>query len=355
MKRSVLYISYPMLPVSDASCGGAEQMLWSLEREMNARGWRTSVAACDGSSVSGELLATGYAPKHHDAFEERAADHAGKVINFLSGENGFDLVHDKSGHFWQHAAKINRPVLVTLHLPRSFYPESLFRSLASNVFFNCVSSSQACEFRDLPGMVGVVSNGIAVERFPLTPGKQNYLLWLGRICPEKAPHIAIEVAQRARVPLVIAGQVYPFSYHQQYFERKIKPRIENADSPVRYVESPSFEEKVELLRHARALLISTQAHETSSLVAMEAMACGTPVVAFGHGALSEIVDHGVTGYAVRSKEDMLAALDDLDCIWPEACRARVEEHFTSSRMAGQYEAIYEQVCADSEKGVLQQR
>jgi glycosyltransferase involved in cell wall biosynthesis len=333
-----------MLPVSDASCGGAEQILWTLEREMNSRAWRTVVAACEGSRVTGELLSTGLAPHGADKFELREAEHSSRILEMLSrSEREFSLVHDMSGQFWAHAAKTDQPVLVSLHLPRSFYSESLFRALPPNVFFNCVSESQAASFSDLPRMLGVVHNGIALDRFPLTQSKGDYLLWLGRICPEKGAHLAIEVAKRAGVPLVIAGQVYPFSYHQQYFEREVKPHLDRASSDITYIEAPSFNEKLKLLANARGILVPTLARETSSLVAMEAMACGTPVVAFCKGALPEVVQHGATGFIVSSMDEMVAAVANLNHIAPEACRAHVEEDFCSQRMASDYEAMYKAV------------
>lgn len=347
-QTSILYVAYPLLPVSTESCGGAEQVLWSLEREMSHRGFATAVAACEGSQVSGELLCTGPRTVRTDAFDEREAEHSQRVIEFVRQHN-FSLIHDHSGHFWKHAAEVDLPVLATLHLPRGFYSEQMFSMLPANVFFNCVSESQAESFGDLPRMIGVVGNGLDVERFPFARKKENYLLWLGRICPEKAPHLAIEAAQMAGLPLVIAGQVYPFSYHQQYFEREIRPHLEDANSRVRFVEVPSFEEKLKLLCCARALLVTSLAAETSSLVALEAQACGTPVVAFRNGALPDVVNHGHTGFVVRTLDAMVAALHDLDHIWPEECRQWVKSGFSASTMAEGYMQLYDDVIGDSRR------
>ena len=130
-------------------------------------------------------------------------------------------------------------------------------------------------------MIGVVQNGIATEQFVFCDRKHDYLLWMGRVCEEKAPHLAIQAAKQAGAQLFLAGQVYPFSYHQQYFEREICPSLGRG---VSFVDSPFYNDIVALLRNARALLVTSTAEETSSLVAMEAMACGTPVVAMRRGA-----------------------------------------------------------------------
>ena len=189
-------------------------------------------------------------------------------------------------------------------------------------------------------MIGVAANGIALEDFPLCRDKSGYLLWMGRICPEKGTHIALEIARRARLPLVLAGQVYPFSWHQQYFESQIKPLLGPAAV---FVERPTLDEKIRLLQHASAVLLPSLVDETSSLVAMEAAACGTPVVAFRRGALPEIVEHGVTGFVCDNGEQMRAALLRVSTISPDICRARAEIRFSSTRMADDYELLYRAV------------
>lgn len=340
----ILYVAYPMLPISASVPGGAEQSLWMLERELAGRGHQTAVAACEGSQVAGKLVATGVAPGELDAFEQRKAEHEDAVIAEIhraqtAGEP-YDIIHDHGGSFWQRAREVNLPVLATLHLPKTFYWRRAFDAVAVNVYFNCVSLSQQRSFVDIPHMLGVVNNGIRVQDFPTPDGSHDdYLLWIGRICEEKGPHVAIEIAKQAGLPLILAGDVYRFSYHQNYFEREIWPRLDN--DRIKRLRPPSFADKVKLLSRARALLVTSSVEETSSLVAMEAMACGTPVVAFGLGALPEIVNDGVTGFLVNTPAEMVGAIGRTAEIDPQACREQVELNYPASRMAQEYE----QMCA----------
>jgi glycosyltransferase involved in cell wall biosynthesis len=191
-------------------------------------------------------------------------------------------------------------------------------------------------------MLGVVRNGIDVARFAATGDgdgpeeKADFLLWMGRVCPEKAPHLAIAAAERAGLPIVLAGQVYPFSWHRQYWEREVRPRIDGRR--VRWVPLPSFAEKTKLLRQARGLLVTSLVGETTSLVALEAMASGTGVVAFRRGALEEVVAEG-TGYLVDGVEEMAAACGRLGAIDAEDCRTWVEQEYSAEAMADGYEGL----------------
>lgn len=338
-----MFISYPLLTVSDESAGGAEQVLWNLERELSLRGARTTVAASEGSRVSGELFATGSPCHRPDDYERRKCEHHEAVIEFVrrraQERKPFDLIHDMSGSFWSRASEVDAPVLATLHLPRNFYPCELFSHIPEKVRFNCVSVSQSRAFADLESLIGVAPNGVALDRFDPNYGPRAGLLWLGRICEEKGPHLALEIARLADEPITIAGQVYPFTYHQKFFRERVLPELGRARE-ARFIDSPTAAQKRSLLREARALLITSQVDETSSLVAMEAAASGTPVIAFRRGALPEVVKHGVTGFMVDNVEQAAAAIRELDRISPLRCVRHARANFSSARMAQRYAAFY---------------
>jgi glycosyltransferase involved in cell wall biosynthesis len=352
----ILYVAYPLLQVHDESAGGAEQILWTLEREMARCGAQTTVAASVGSRVSGKLFATGQPCTEPDDYERRRDEHEDQIVQFVRQRvregKAFNLIHDHSGSFWKRAAEIDAPVLATLHLPRSFYPAGSFNDVPANVSFNCVSDSQARSFADMDALAGVVPNGIALDCFEATGNvpqndSRRGLLWLGRVCEEKAPHLALEIAQRAGMPLTLAGQVYPFSYHQQYFEREVSPRLQTMPN-AKFISAPPAELKRRLLRETQALLITSMAEETSSLVAMEAAASGTPVIAFRKGAHAEVVREGVTGFLVEDSDHAILALQNISSISTECCVQHAQKNFSAVKMAERYSELYERL-ADPEK------
>jgi len=160
---------------------------------------------------------------------------------------------------------------------------------------------------------------------------------LGRICPEKGFHIALEAARRARVPLYIGGQVFPYEAHQRFFATELVPRL---CSPHRFLGPVNRARKQRLLAAARCLLVPSLVPETSSLVAMEALSCGTPVIAFRKGALSEIVEDGKTGFLVEHEKEMAEAIHATTSLDPRLCREIARRRFSVARMTEQYLALY---------------
>jgi glycosyltransferase involved in cell wall biosynthesis len=182
-----------------------------------------------------------------------------------------------------------------------------------------------------------VPNGVALNALAARHAKRRFAVALGRICPEKGFHVALDAAGRAGVPLLLAGRTFPYEAHETYFAREVAPRL---DASRRFIGAIGPARKRRLLSAARCLLLPSLAPETSSLVAMEALACGTPVIAFPSGALPEMVEHGRTGFIVRNEREMAAAIHAAARIEPEVCRAAARERFSLERTVERYLALY---------------
>jgi glycosyltransferase involved in cell wall biosynthesis len=187
-----------------------------------------------------------------------------------------------------------------------------------------------------------IENG--VELAPRLGRKRDFALVLGRICPEKGIDNAIAAAGRAGIALLIAGTVFPYRDHLDYLHTRIVPRLHDR---CRWTGAVGGRRKERLLAQARCLLVPSKVPETSSLVAMEAIAAGTPVIAYRAGALPEIVEDGRTGWIVDGIEEMAGAIALADRIDPEACRQSAGERFALERMTGAYLARYAELATDA--------
>jgi glycosyltransferase involved in cell wall biosynthesis len=203
----------------------------------------------------------------------------------------------------------------------------------------------------IPGEVVVVENGVAIPERWNQGEREPFAVVLGRICPEKNQHEALDAGTMAGVAVWIGGHTFPYREHQEYFSDKIAPRLQSngAGPQHRFLDSVPPHDKRELLSRARCLLHPTRAPETSSLVAMEAMAAGTPVIAYRSGALEDIVEHGVTGFLVDNVREMAEAIGKVGQISPSACRSGAERRFSRERMVGAYLNLYGQMARRAAK------
>jgi glycosyltransferase involved in cell wall biosynthesis len=186
-----------------------------------------------------------------------------------------------------------------------------------------------------------IHHGLDLDRYPLVERKQPYLSFLGRIAPVKAPHLAIEVARRAGIPLKIAGEVQPL--YRDYWEAMVKPEVDG--DFIEFVGEADHATKVELLGNSQAMLFPIQWNEPFGLVMIEAMACGTPVVALPGGSVPEVVSDGVSGWVCRDVEEMATRARDLR-ITAASCRQHVAENFSLDLMVRRYEAVYKVAIAE---------
>jgi glycosyltransferase involved in cell wall biosynthesis len=191
--------------------------------------------------------------------------------------------------------------------------------------------------------VGTVHHGLPPERFTFSPTPGDYLAFLGRLSPEKQPDVAIEVAKRAGLPLRIAAKVD--AADQEYFDRVVAPLLNHP--LIEFIGEIGDDDKSTLLGGARALLFPIDWPEPFGLVMLEAMACGTPVVARPCGSVPEIVQPGVSGFIADSVSELVDAVQRLETLDRAQCRRDFEQRFSVARMVSDYEALYAHACAQT--------
>jgi glycosyltransferase involved in cell wall biosynthesis len=349
MKLTVLSVAYPLTPVGRDAVGGSEQILTLLDAALTRAGHRSIVVACEGSAPQGTLVATprcdgpltnevrGWAQgQHRIAIEEALRTWP------------VDLIHMHSLDFWAYLPSGAVPLLATLHLPPDWYPADIYNLRRPNTYLNCVSQAQRRACPPCASMLPHIDNGVDVDRLSANLRKSEFALALGRVCPEKGLHLAIDAARKAGVSLLLAGEVYRYEAHERYFRDEIQPRL---DDSRRFIGPVGFRAKRRLLTKARCLLIPSLVAETSSLVAMEALSCGTPVIAFPNGALPEIIEDGRTGFLVQNDREMARAIEEVRFIDPDKCRQTARERFSADRMAYRYIELYQALAQRSQPHV----
>ena len=340
MSLTVLNVAYPLAPVSQATAGGAEQVLLTLDQGLVRAGHRSVVIASAASRVDGLLLPVQMPSRNltEESKREAWAKFRGALDSALQRFR-VDIIHMHGVDFGEYLPDVDVPVVASLHLPLSWYGKNL-QALPAHASLVCVSHSQAQSA--LPGMrvTQIIPNGLDLRQFHPTPRKGDYVLCMGRICPEKGLHIAIDAARHAKEKLLIAGNLFDYPEHRQYFEKEVEPRL---GAEAAFLGAVGGRRKASLLAGAKCLLIPSLVPETSSLIAMEALASGTPVIAWRSGALPEIVAQRNTGFLVSSVYEMSHAIRRVGSIRASDCRREAEIRFSAEWMIDSYLALYEEL------------
>lgn len=337
----IALIAAPFISVPPSEYGGTELFVAHL-----AEGLRKSdidvVVYTNGESTVETERRWMY---EHSQWPIKQAEHAWiKELNHTAWASAdavkeCDLIHVQSPQALAFSRFAQRPFVLTLHGPHD--PKlSEYYSHYPAVQYVAISNHQAQQ-ESLPRL-RTIHHGIDLTLYRLLEKKQQYLSFIGRIAPIKGTHIAIEVAQRTGIPLKIAGEVQPL--FRDYFEKKIRPHIDG--QLVEYVGPADLSAKNELLGNSMAMLFPIQWNEPFGLVMLEAMACGTPVLAMPGGSVPEVVCEGVSGHICRSIREITRCLRSLN-IEPAAVRRYVEENFSIEKMVVTYVTLYAEAIANS--------
>ena len=327
---TVLTVAYPFVPIGPDAVGGTEQIATAMDVAITAAGHRSVVVGCAGSTVAGRLFPVPpcppcLTPELIDAHHERMRN---AVAAALDAEPA-DVIHMHGIDFADYLPPPGPPMLATYHLPIYWYPPHAIHLDRGRSWMQCVSARQERDIRPHPQLLPFIPNGIPLGAFARPKTDGGYALMLTRICEEKGVHAALDAAEVAGVKLIIAGEVSAHQVHKDYFAEQVAPRLGNK---AEFIGPAGMGRKAELLAGARCLLVPSTAEETSSLVSMEAAASGTPVIAFGCGALPEVVEHGRTGLLVDNPDEMVVAIGQAHDIDPDVCRAVARARFSAARM-----------------------
>ncbi|MGC2372347.1 MAG: glycosyltransferase family 4 protein [Solirubrobacteraceae bacterium] len=344
-ERSALRIAVlapPWIPVPPPAYGGIEAAVALLCEELHARGHEVTLFAAPGSHSPAEVrspLQRAHGDQIGSSLHE--SDHVGTVYDAIDRAAGegrpFDIVHDNSGFTAVAMAhRVSAPVVHTLHAPFDDETRPFYTRHGHKARLVAISRFQLEHAPDGVRVAEVVPNPIRVEDWPFRTDKDDYLLWMGRMDPAKGAHRAITAARRAGIPLVLAGPVQPGQ--EDYFRREIEPHIDGRR--VVYAGEVGGKRRTELFARAKAFLMPIRWAEPFGMVMVEALACGTPVIAFPEGAAGEIVIDGENGFHVADERSMAEATRRLREIDPARCRESVASRYDAAIVAEGYEAVY---------------
>jgi len=335
-------IAPPWIAVPPAGYGGIEAVVSLLCEELVARGHDVMLMAPPGSRSAASVRSP-LESEHPDriGWALYEANHVGVAYDAIeeAARNGrpFDVVHDHSGFTAvSMAARSPAPVVHTVHSPFDENTTPFYVRHGHKVTLVAISRYQQEHAPPGVRITEMVPNPIRVEDWPFCDDKDQYLLWVGRFDPVKGAHRAITVARQAGLPLVLAGPVQPGQ--EPYFHREIEQHIDG--EMVRYVGEVGGAVRKELFARAKAFLMPIRWAEPFGLVMIEALVCGTPVLAFPEGAVGEIVIDGENGFQVPDERQMTAAIARLDQIDPRRCRESVASRYDAPIIAERYEAVY---------------
>lgn len=330
----IAVVSPPIERVPPPAYGGIEVVVSLIADELVRRGHAVTLYATGDSMTRARLRAACPWPLRTQELTWPLGYELAHLARVLEDADQYDLIHNHYGPMLMAFSRVIRaPMLTTIHGPMPPEAAILWENYVG--FYNSISQAGKANFPDR-GYLGVVYNGIDVPSFPFRPEKENFLLFLGRISPEKGTHLAIDAALASNHRLIIAGKIDRVD--RGYWETEIHPRVDG--QRICFVGEADGPTKRDLLARARVLLHPVTWPEPFGLAMAEAMACGTPVVALRKGSIPEVVADGETGFVVDTLDKMVAAIGRVDEIDPTRCRERVDRLFSVPRMVDGYERLY---------------
>ena len=331
----VALIGPPFIEIPPQKYGGTELFIANLARELHSRGHDVTVYGNGDSKLPCRVKSV-YPHAEWPLSDPmrsylKNSDHTAWAIRDAAAS--VDVIHLNDIVGVPFTRFVKTPTVLTVHHP---HEPALSEQYMRYPQIDYVTIAGWLAEREPMPKVHVVHHGIPLTDYTFSAEKDDYVAFLGRLVPCKGAHLAIDAARLAGVRLKIAGEIQP--QFQEYWEREVRPGIDG--DQVEYVGEADFTRKNELLSKARALLFPIQWEEPFGLVMIEAMACGTPVLAFAGGSVGEIVKDEANGWLCADVADMAARMLSPQ-VGSHSCRAFAAEHFSVERMAGRYLDVYE--------------
>jgi len=353
----IAIIAPPWIPVPPPRYGGIELVVYNLAEGLAALGHEVLLFAPKDSSVSCRLFP--YLEQRQFYFglnsplQEKVlvGELASKYAYAMAAYEKADMVHNHT--LSQSPGNIDIPIVHTLHGPAnegtikkcvefSKYPNHHFVAISNRQRENYITLNSNINFID------TVHNSIDVKSIGWNANKEDFFLFVGRVNWEKGLEMAMRVASRSNINLVMAVKMSE-DFEKEFFRKEIKPLIDQYPKGLllKLHEDLPREMILDLYRRAKCTLFTSQWEEPFGLVMIESMACGTPVIGLRRGAVPEVIVDGKTGFVVDAEDEMVQATKNIDKIKPQNCRKHVEENYSREKMAENYIAVYKKILSET--------
>jgi glycosyltransferase involved in cell wall biosynthesis len=339
----IAMLAPPWIPVPAPAYGGIEEVVRLLCEGLVERGHDVTLFAPPSSRSRAEVRSPLEAA-HPDEIERARweVDHVARAFSAVDAAAAegrpFEVVHDHCGFgALAMADRIDTPVVHTMHGPLDDATSDFYAAHGGKGVIVAISHAQLDDAPSVLHNAAVVHNPLRFDEWKLGDAPGEHVVWVGRMAPIKGPHRAIRAAREAGVPLELAGPVQPGQ--EEFFAEEVEPHIDG--DAVRYDGEVGRDGKSELYGRAKALLMPIRWAEPFGLVMVEAMACGTPVIAFREGSAPEVVTEGVTGFLVDDEHEMAEAIARVGEIDRAACREHAAQRFGVATAVAGYERVYE--------------
>lgn len=342
---NIAIIAPPFLNIPPTKQGGTEQLLSVKIRELVRRGHKVTLFHAGTADFRGIHKVQIYKKAINDLPQDLASQESSQKLRLemtyfslvateiIKTDGQFDVIFNHTRGevaFAPLTRFLKTPIISVFHLP---ILEGNILALKENpkAYAISISNNQRSKFRSLKNFIATVYNGVDMALFSmLSNPTQDFLLWVGTIGQHKNPIDAILAAKMVKMPLIMLGKIRD----KDYFEEIIKPHVDN--KYIKYLGEVDFKTKLPYFQNAKAALFPTLWPEPFGLVMIEALACGTPVIAYPNGAVPEVIDNGQVGYVVKNYKQMAGAIKKIDKIDRAACRQHVRDHFSAEVMVNNY-------------------